>query len=107
MLTTMVENYPGYREGIMGPELMAEMRAQAEKFGAEIIQGNVTKVDLCAQPFSVQTSEQTYAGRSIITATSTTAVMMNARWVATFAPESTRYAAPAASAAAAAIFFVG
>ena len=46
MLTTMVENWPGFRDGIMGPDLMAEMRAQAERFGAEIIQGNVTKVDL-------------------------------------------------------------
>ena len=46
MLTTLVENWPGHRDGIMGPELMAEMRAQAERFGAEIIQGNVESVDL-------------------------------------------------------------
>src|SRR5499427_3996973 len=60
MLTTMVENYPGHREGIMGPDLMAEMRAQAEKFGAEMIQGNVTKVDLCSQPIVVEASGATY-----------------------------------------------
>ena len=46
MLTTLVENWPGHRDGIMGPDLMAEMRAQAERFGAEIIQGNVESVDL-------------------------------------------------------------
>jgi len=46
MLTTMVENYPGYRDGILGPELMAEMRSQSEKFGAEITQGDVTSIDV-------------------------------------------------------------
>src|SRR5882762_6321914 len=53
MLTTMVENFPGHRDGIMGPDLMDEMRAQAEKFGAEFIQGNVASVDLCSQPIAV------------------------------------------------------
>ena len=53
MLTTMVENWPGFRDGIMGPDLMTEMRAQAERFGAEIVQGNVTKVDLQNRPFTL------------------------------------------------------
>ena len=61
MLTTLVENFPGHRDGIMGPDLMAEMRAQAEKFGAEIIQGHVTSVDRAARRrFIVQTAEAEY-----------------------------------------------
>ena len=76
MLTTMVENYPGHRDGIMGPDLMAEMRAQAEKFGAELIQGNVRKVDLCSQPIIVETSEKSYATRSIIIATGASARLL-------------------------------
>jgi thioredoxin reductase (NADPH) len=76
MLTTMVDNFPGHRDGIMGPELMAEMRAQAEKFGAEIIQGNVTKVDCCAAPFVVQTSEAEYVAKTIIIATGASARLL-------------------------------
>jgi thioredoxin reductase (NADPH) len=58
MLTTMVENWPGFRDGIMGPDLMAEMRAQAERFGAEIMQSTVTKVDITRRPFTVTLSEK-------------------------------------------------
>src|SRR5437899_10059729 len=57
MLTTLVENWPGHRDGIMGPDLMAEMRAQSERFGAEIIQGDVTGVDLSKRPFTISTSQ--------------------------------------------------
>src|SRR5436190_17637173 len=60
MLTTLVENFPGHRDGIMGPDLMHEMRAQAQKFGAEVIQNQVTSVDLCATPFVVQTADAEY-----------------------------------------------
>jgi thioredoxin reductase (NADPH) len=76
MLTTMVENFPGHREGILGPDLMAEMRAQAEKFGAEIIQGDVTSVDLCAQPIAVKTSEAEYTARTLIIATGASAKLL-------------------------------
>jgi thioredoxin reductase (NADPH) len=73
MLTTMVENFPGYRDGIMGPDLMAEMRAQAERFGTEIVQGNVTSVDLGSQPMVVKTSEHEYQSKTIIIATGASA----------------------------------
>src|SRR5690349_12172279 len=65
MLTTLVENWPGHRDGVMGPELMTEMRAQAQKFGAEIVQSHVTSVDLCSQPFVVRTSDAEYSAKSI------------------------------------------
>jgi thioredoxin reductase (NADPH) len=76
MLTTMVENFPGYRDGIMGPDLMAEMRAQAERFGTEIVQGNVTSVDLGSQPMVVKTSEHEYQSRTIIIATGASARLL-------------------------------
>src|SRR5688572_19156901 len=76
MLTTLVENWPGHRDGIMGPELMGEMRAQAERFGAEILRGNVTAVDLQSRPFRVTTSEGTYESRTIIIATGATARLL-------------------------------
>jgi thioredoxin reductase (NADPH) len=76
MMTTLVENWPGHRDGIMGPELMQEMRAQAQKFGAEIIQGHVTGVDLRAQPFVVKTAEAEYRARTIIIATGASARLL-------------------------------
>src|SRR3989344_4570290 len=54
MLTSEVENYPGFVQGIMGPELMENMRKQAERFGAEIFDENVTAVDFSKTPFTVK-----------------------------------------------------
>ena len=73
MLTTMVENWPGFRDGIMGPDLMAELRAQALRFGAEIIQGDVTSVDLSRRPFSLQVSNTTFTAEALIVATGASA----------------------------------
>jgi thioredoxin reductase (NADPH) len=76
MLTTLVENYPGHREGIMGPDLMAEMRAQSEKFGAEIVQGNVARVDLRTRPFVVATADAEYTAGAVIIATGASARLL-------------------------------
>ena len=76
MLTTMVENWPGVRDGIMGPDLMAEMRAQAERFGATLVQSHVTAVDLCSQPFKVRTDETEYESKTVIIATGASARLL-------------------------------
>jgi thioredoxin reductase (NADPH) len=76
MLTTLVENWPGAKDGIMGPDLMAEMRAQAERFGATLIQSHVTAVDLCRQPFKVRTDETEYESRTVIIATGASARLL-------------------------------
>jgi thioredoxin reductase (NADPH) len=76
MLTTMVENYPGYRDGIMGPELMAIMREQAQRFGADIIDGQVSEVDLRQRPFAVRTADATYLARALIIATGASARLL-------------------------------
>lgn len=76
MLTTLVENWPGQRDGIMGPDLMGEMRAQAQKFGAEIIQSHVTSAELCTNPFEIKTADETYTARSVIIATGASARLL-------------------------------
>jgi thioredoxin reductase (NADPH) len=76
MLTTMVENWPGYRDGIMGPDLMAEMREQAQRFGAQMIHGNVTKVDVCSTPFLVETTDAHYRTKALIIATGASAKLL-------------------------------
>lgn len=69
MLTTEVENYPGAEVGILGPELMEKMRKQAERFGAEFIPEDTTKVDFSKRPFSVFVNNKKFFGKSAIIAT--------------------------------------
>jgi thioredoxin reductase (NADPH) len=69
MTTTEVENYPGFPQGIQGPDLMDGMRTQAERFGAELIPDDAVEVDLQAEPKVVKTSDATYYGRTVILAT--------------------------------------
>jgi len=76
MLTTAVENFPGFTDGIMGPDLMAAMRAQSERFGAELIRGNVSSVDLLKSPFTIQTDEALFEARAVIIATGASAKLL-------------------------------
>jgi thioredoxin reductase (NADPH) len=69
MNTTEVENFPGFRDGIMGPALMDEMRAQAERFGAELVSDDVVEVDLTGEVKVVRTATDTYTARAVILAT--------------------------------------
>jgi thioredoxin reductase (NADPH) len=76
MLTTLVENYPGFVEGIQGPDLMETMKQQAEHFGTEMIAEDATGVDLGARPFRVTAGEQTFEGHTLIVATGASAKLL-------------------------------
>jgi thioredoxin reductase (NADPH) len=76
MITTDVENYPGFADGIMGPDLMEQMRKQAERFGTRIISSDVTDVDFSKRPFTVSVGLDTYGADSIIISTGA-----SARWL--------------------------
>jgi len=76
MLTTEVENYPGFPDGIMGPELMDGMRKQAERFGTRIVSSDVTEVDLSERPFKISVGADLYEAESLIVSTGA-----SARWL--------------------------
>jgi len=76
MITTDVENYPGFPDGIMGPDLMEQFRKQAERFGTRLISSDVTRVDFSAQPFKVWVGEDLHEAESVIISTGA-----SARWL--------------------------
>lgn len=76
MLTTEVENYPGFPDGLMGPELMAQFRRQAERFGTRIVADDVVAVDFSRRPFVVQTADEAYETRAVIVCTGAQAIWL-------------------------------
>ncbi len=76
MLTSDVENYPGYADGVLGPEMMADFRRQAERFGTEFVTDDVTRVDFSERPFRVWIEDEEYQARAVIVATGA-----SARWL--------------------------
>ncbi len=76
MITSDVENYPGYADGIMGPEMMADFRRQAERFDTEFVTDNVTRVDFSQRPFRIWVEDTEYTARAVIIATGA-----SARWL--------------------------
>jgi thioredoxin reductase (NADPH) len=75
-ITTAVENFPGFTDGVMGPDLMASMRAQAERFGTTIVQAHVTRVDLSHRPFAVTTDGAEYLADALVVATGASARLL-------------------------------
>jgi thioredoxin reductase (NADPH) len=69
MITSDVENYPGYAEGVLGPEMMKDFRRQAERFGAEFISDDVTRVDFSERPFRIYVGDDEYRAEAVIVAT--------------------------------------
>jgi len=75
-LTTMVENFPGFPDGILGPDLIEHMRRQAQRFGAEFKAGAVTEADLSRRPFTITAGKETYTARALIVAAGASARML-------------------------------
>ena len=76
MITSDVENYPGYPDGVMGPEMMAEFRRQAERFGTDFVTDDVTRIDLSERPFRVWVDNEEYRAKTVVVATGA-----SARWL--------------------------
>ena len=76
VLTTLVENYPGFADGLMGPELISRMRQQAERFGARFVKGDVTTTDVSRNPFTLTVDDDVHETRALIVATGASANML-------------------------------
>lgn len=76
VLTTLVENYPGFPDGLMGPELISRMRQQAERFGARFVKGDATTADLSRNPFTLTVDNEAHETRALIVATGASANML-------------------------------
>src|SRR5260221_14742875 len=77
MLTTDVDDFPGFEEGIQGPDLMIKMRKQSEKFGTRFVDEDVVSVDFSQKPFQIQTESQKLLAESVIVATGASAMSLN------------------------------
>jgi thioredoxin reductase (NADPH) len=73
MITSDVENYPGYADGVLGPEMMKDFRRQAERFGSEFLTDDVTRVDFSERPFRVWVEDEEFSAKAVIVATGATA----------------------------------
>ena len=78
MLTSDIENFPGYPQGIGGPEMMMQLREQSERFGLEVRDQNVESVDLSEQPFKVVVEGETFLTKAIIVSTGAESIWLNA-----------------------------
>lgn len=76
MLTTDVENFPGYPNGVMGPEMMADIRKQAERFGTRFLTKDVTKVDFSKRPFVIEVGDEKYQSKAVIISTGASAKLI-------------------------------
>src|SRR5579883_164476 len=101
-LTTHVENFPGFPDGIMGPELIENMRKQAQKFGAEFRSGAVTDVDLSVRPFRVKAGNVDYVTRTLIVAAGASARMLGLPASANLSATAFRRAPPVTASSSAA-----
>ncbi len=77
MLTTEVENFPGFPEGMMGPEMMEKYKKQAERFGTKIVSEDIVSVDFSSRPFTLKTATDTYQAKTVIICTGAQAIWLN------------------------------